>query len=87
MRGSQETQDFFQHDISLFQRVVRYSQKAEVSKAMQLALPVQHSASAEFHYQALPKNDEINDVQGNRRLSPKIESAKIAILKAQFCVG
>ena len=98
MRGRQLTQNFLQYNICLFQRVIipkpdypktfRFKTSCSFGVAGRLLgmLP-----AIEFHYQLFFKADEINDVRWNRMLSPKLESAEVAVFqpqpKPQFRVG
>ena len=90
MRGIQLTQNFLQHSVGLFQRVIipepdypkafRFKTSGSLGIAGSLLgmLP-----AIQFHYQLLSKADEINDVWWNRMLSPKLESAEVAVFQLQ----
>ncbi len=90
MRGQQLPQYFFQHSIRFFQRVM--VPKPDYAKTHRFktrcSLSIAHSllgmlAAVQFNYQFSLKADEINDVRRNRMLSPKLESAEVAILQMQ----
>ena len=90
MRGQQLPQYFFQHSIRLFQRIVipkpdyakphRFKTRRSLGVARKLLGML---AAVQFHYQFSLKADEINDVRRDRMLSPKLESAEVAILQMQ----
>lgn len=90
MRGTQLPQNFFQHSIDLFQRVV--IPKADYAESFQFKAGCSHGIAdsllgmlpaIEFHYQHLLKADEINNVRWNRMLPPKLESAQAAVFQLQ----
>ena len=90
MRGQQLPQYFFQHSIRLFQRVI--VPKPDNAKPHRFkpscSLSIAHSllgmlAAVQFHDQFSLKADEVNDVRRDRMLSPKLESADVAILQMQ----
>ena len=90
MRGQQLPQYFFQHSIRLFQRVMVPKPDHPKTHRFQTgcSLSIVHNllgmlAAVQFHDQFLLKADEINDVRRDRMLSPKLESAEVAILQMQ----
>ena len=98
MRGMQLTQNFLQHSVGLFQRVI--IPKPDYPKAFRFkircSLGIARSLlrmlpAIKLYYQLLFKADEINDVWRDRMLSPKLESAEVAVFqsqpKPQFRVG
>ena len=98
VRGMQLSKNFLQYSIGLFQRCI--IPKSDDSKAFRLkkscSLGIARSLirmlpAIQFHYQFLFNTDEINDVWPNRVLSPKLESAEVAVFqlqpKPQFRVG
>jgi len=98
VRGMQLTQNFLQHSIRLFQRII--IPKPNYPKAFRFktscSLGIAHNLlrmlpAIEFHYQLSFNADEINDVWWDRMLSPKLESAEVAVFqlqpKPQFRVG
>ncbi len=90
MRGQQLPQYFFQHSMRFFQRVIvpkpddpkthRFKTRRSLGVAHHLLGML---AAVQFHYQFSLKADEINDVRRDRMLSPKLESAEVAILQMQ----
>ena len=83
------TQNFFQHSIRLFQRVI--IPKPDYSKAFRFktscSLGIADSVlsmlpAIKLHYQLLFKADKINDVRWNRMLSPKLESTEVAVFQS-----
>ncbi len=86
MRGIQLTQNFLQHSISLFKRIIipesnhpetfRFKISGSFCVAGRLlgVLP-----TVQFYYQLLFKADEVRDVRWNRMLSPKLEAGEVAI--------
>ncbi len=87
MRGMQSTQNFLQHSFGLFQHVI--IPKPDYPKAFRFKISCSLGiagnllgmlSAIQFHYQILFEADEINDVWWNRMLSPKLESAEVAVL-------
>ena len=90
MRGMQLTQNFFQHSIRSFQRIIipkpdypkafrfKTSGSLGIARSLLRMLP-----AIKLYYQLLFKADEINDVWWNRMLSPKLESAEVAVFQLQ----
>ncbi len=86
----QLTQNFLQHNVGLFQRVIipktdypkafRFKASGSLSIAGNLLGML---SAIQFHYQLLFKADEINDVGRNRMLSPKLESTEVAVFQLQ----
>jgi hypothetical protein len=90
VRGQQLPQYFFQHSIRFFQRVM--IPKSDYAKSHRFepdcSLSIAHSllgvlAAVQFYDQFSFKADEINDIRRYRMLSPKLESAEVAILQMQ----
>ena len=90
VRGIQLPQNFLQHNVGLFQRGIipkpddpktfRFKTSCSLGIADSLLgmLP-----AIQLHDQLSLKADEIYDVWWNRMLSPKLESAKVAIFQLQ----
>ncbi len=87
VRGIQLSQNFLQHSISLYKRIIipesnhpetfRLKMSGSFCVAGRLLgmLP-----AVQFYYQLLLKANEICDVRWNRMLSPKLEAGEVAIL-------
>ena len=90
MRGMQLTQYFRQHVIGLLQRVI--IPEADYPKALRFKTSgspgiaaglIEMLPAVQFHYQLLFEADEIHNIGWNRMLSPKFESAKVAVFQPQ----
>ena len=82
------TQNFFQHSICLFQRII--IPKPDYPKAFRFKIRCSLGIgdnllgmlpAIKLYYQLLFKADEINDVWRDRMLPPKFESAEVAVFQ------